>query len=329
MSEILWSCEPDFVPTFGWVSDVATDPVVQMHARIMISALQGADPDYHIICAELEDSVDDDADVVFWRAEEKLFNAIQKSWNQGSVGTCVSFGWGRGTDDLVVMMAAEGIIEWPGAHVATEPIYAGSRVEVGGGRIGGDGSVGSWAAQWMLKWGTLLRKVYGAHDLTTYSEQKSRDWGRRGCPDDLEPTAKEYPVASVVQVKTTAEAWKLAGNRHPIPVCSQVGFQSPLTEGFCEPRGSWPHCMVNRGRVLCRRGASRSLEKGWPIQNSWGNYMQGDPYYTDRDGVKQQLPEGCFLADEEAMARILRENDSFAISDQRGFKLKERIDWYV
>lgn len=308
---------------FGWHED----PAAVTLALDEIEALQGVRPVYGEMCEELDDAADDDADVVFWKAEEKIFQKLMESWDQLRVGTCVSFGYGRGADDLIVMMSADGLISWPGAHVATEPIYAGSRVEVGGGRISGDGSVGAWAAQWMEKWGTLLRIKYGAHDLTTYSESRSRDWGRRGCPDDLEPTAKLYPVAKVVLVERAEEAWKLLGNRNPIPVCSNVGFDSPLTEGFCEPRGSWPHCMEMRGRVIARRGTSRALTKAYPIQNSWGNYLRGDAFYVDRNGDRQPLPPGCFLADEEAAARILRERDSFALGDQRGFKPKQKIDW--
>lgn len=327
--EILWASDPGFAPAFGWAGGLSPADLAEAKARI--AALQGFAPDYEAACAELDDFADDDSDVLLWRAEERLFGSIQPSWNQGRVGTCVSFGWGRGCDDIIVTMAAEGLIDWPGFHVATEPIYAGSRVEVGRGVLGSsDGSNGSWAAEWVLRWGNLLRTKYlDRYDLSVYSEQRSREWGVRGCPDDLEPIAKVYPCASVVMVKTFEQAWKLLGNRHPIPVCSNVGFQSPLTEGFCEPSGTWGHCMLGRGRVIARRGRSRELTKAVPIQNSWGDYMKGDPYYTDRDGNRQRLPEGCFLADEEAFARILRQNDSFAPSDQRGFKPKERIDWYV
>lgn len=324
-----WCKDADAEPVrhTGWLND----PLAVARAVAEIEAFQRDTADGGVVAAALAPT-DDGEDVLFWKAEEKVFGRKKKSWNQGSYGTCVSFGWGRAINDLIVMMVADGLIEWPGADVATEPIYAGSRVEVGRGGVGrGDGSTGAWAAKWVEQWGTLLRKVYGQHDLTSYSGAKSRQWGMPGvgCPDDLEPTAKEYPVKKVVQVTSAADAWTLLGNRHAIPICSNVGFESPYEDGFCAPRGSWPHCMEGRGRVMAKRRGS--LVRAFPIQNSWGGYIQGDPFYIDRNGNRVELPEGCFLCDEQTFDRILRQRDSFAIADQRGFarKPKTPLDWYA
>lgn len=309
-------------PLAGWVND----PAAAIQGRGLVQAIQGVPLSFADAAPQLAEAADDDRDVVFWKAEEAILKSIQRSWNQGQVGTCVSFGFGRGCNDLILLQCVAGKSQWPGTTVATEPIYAGSRVEVGGGRISGDGSVGSWALAWLMKWGVLLRKTYGSIDLTLYSESRSRDWGRRGCPDELEPVAKQFPVKKGVQVRTTDEAWKLLGNFNPIPVCSNVGFDSPLVEGFCEAAGSWGHCMLTRGRVLARRRGS--LQRAYPIQNSWGAYLRGEPFYIDRNGDKQPLPEGCFLADEEDYARILRADDSYAIDDANGFAPRN-LDWLI
>jgi len=304
------------------------DPVAVARTVNDIERLQGEDTDPARVVTMLR-GADNDEDVLFWKAEEKVLGSIQPSWNQGNVGTCVSFGWGRGCNDLIIMMVADGLIEWPGAHVATEPIYGGSRVEVGGGSIGGDGSVGAWAAKWLEQWGTLLRKTYGSHDLTTYSTQKSREWGRSGVPNDLEPMAKQYPLKKVLQVTQATEAWTLLGNRHSLPICSNVGFESPLEEGFCDPKGSWNHCMVIRGRVMAKRRGS--LVRAYPCQNSWGDYIKGEPFFTDRNGNKVELPKGCFLMEDSVLQRILKQRDSFVAADQRGWapKPKTPLDWYA
>ena len=311
----------------GWIDD----PLAVTQALPRIAVAQGTPPEYGVLCAALDEAPDDDRDVVFWRAEERVHGRMRPSWDQRAVGTCVSFGWARAINDLVTMMVAAAMIEPPGADIATEPIYALSRVEVGGGRIRGDGSIGAWAAEACLKYGNLLRRKYGSYDLSQYSEDLSRRWGRSGLPDDLEPTAKLHVVGSAVLVTNFAEAWKLLGAGHPIPVCSGVGFDSPLVEGFCEPRGSWSHCMYGRGRVIARRGTSRALTKAVPVQNSWGDYLRnrGEAYYVDRDGNRQPLPQGCFLADEEAFSAILRARDSFAVADPRGFTPAKSLDWLI
>jgi len=306
----------------GWVND----PAAVEAALPIIEARQGSPVMFS--STPLNSEAEDDGPVRFWDWELAVLNAIQKSWNQKQVGSCVSFGWGRGADDLIGTMAARGLIDWPGFHVATEPIYGGSRVEVGGGRIGGDGSVGAWAAEWVSRWGILLRKKYGSHDLTEYSESRCRQYGDRGCPDDLEPEAKLYPIKTVAMITSAEEAWKTVGSGNPFVICSNRGFTTTLKEGFCDPSGTWNHCMLGRGRVLAKRGGS--TVRAFPIQNSWDDYLRGDPYYIDAlTGDKVQLPAGCFLAEWEVVDKMLRQKDSFTITDQQGFKKREPFRFVV
>lgn len=241
------------------------------------------------------------------------------------VHNCVSFGWGRGVNDSILNAAARGDIEAPAEDVATEPIYGGSRVEVGGGRIRGDGSVGAWAAKWVAMWGVLLRKVYGQHDLTKYSVSISRSWGRSGVPDELEPIARQFPVKTVSLVRSAEEAWKGLGNGYLLPICSNLGFASPYRDGFCARKGQWNHCMLVRGRTLARKNGS--TVKAFPVQNSWGDYIDGEPFFIDQDGNRVELPEGCFLITWEEMEAILRQEDSFLLSDVHGFPRRDPSSW--
>ncbi len=272
-------------------------------------------------------SGDDDGPRFFWAAEEKVLGSVQQSWDQKNIGSCVSFGWGRACNDLVLIQVANGEDEYPGHPVATEPIYGGSRVEVGGGRVGGDGSVGAWAAQWVNKWGLLFRQKYlnDKYDLTSYDVSRCRSYGNKGCPDDLEPIAREHPVRSVAQVKSAAEAWQALGSGYPVAVCSNYGFQSPLKEGYCKRSGSWAHCMCFRGRfVHPERG------KSFVVQNSWGNYLaSGDPYISVKGKAeKMTLPEGCFAITEKDADGMCRQGDTFAASAFKGFP-KRKLDWLI
>ncbi|MFO0929159.1 MAG: hypothetical protein U0736_19405 [Gemmataceae bacterium] len=167
------------------------------------------------------------------------------------------------------------------------------------------------------KWGVLLRQKYGSHDLTRYSVALSRAWGQTGVPDDLEPECRLHPVRTVAQVRRAEEAWRLLGNGYPVPVCSTVGFDSPLEDGFCAARGEWPHCMLLRGRLVARYRGTRV--RAFCVQNSWGDYLRGEAVIRDADGNPVPLPPGCFGILWEDCEAILREGDSFALSDLVGF----------
>jgi hypothetical protein len=266
----------------------------------------------------------DDAPVFNWDAEKKVLGKILPSWNQGQVGSCVSFGYGRAAQDLMLIEIAAGQQEiWPDAEVATEPIYGGSRVEVGGGRINGDGSIGAWAAKWVKDWGILLRKRYQAagqvFDLTTYSETRCRQYGQAGCPDPLEPEAKLHPVTEVAMVRTAQELWDAIGAGKTVPVCSLQGFTTTLVNGFCEPQGQWAHCMAFRGRFI-----HPSRGKCVIIQNSWGNYLPGSRsfQYVDTDGTTKTgtLPDGCFCTTLGVAASMCAQGDTFVLAGLKGWE---------
>lgn len=303
-----------YVP--GWIDD----PVEAARVRGIIESEQGSSilfSDYPIA-----GSGDNDKTVLLWEPELKLYGNLKPSWNQGQVGSCVSFGWGRNCNDLFLQMVATGKSDKPPGDVATEPIYGGSRYEVGGGQLSGDGSLGSWAAKWVRDWGILFRTTYGSIDLTSYSESRCRQYGARGCPDELEPIAREHPVKTVALVRSADEAWSALGSFYGIPICSDQGFTTTLVDGFCQASGSWAHCMAVRGRIK-----SRKYGRAFVIQNSWGNYLGGDRYIEDDNGQRIQLPEGAFGCRWETMDRILRQQDSYVISNAVGFPIREELDW--
>jgi hypothetical protein len=73
-----------------------------------------------------------------------------------TIGDCVSQGCACAVD-VVKCVEIDLLNEneaWV-AETATEPIYAGSRVEIGGGKIRGDGSVGAWAAKFVTVFGAI------------------------------------------------------------------------------------------------------------------------------------------------------------------------------
>jgi hypothetical protein len=304
----------------GWVDDPAA--VQTALAQIQIS--QGLPPYFGRIARDAISS-DDGKPVFMWEAEAKVLGSVIPSWDQGSVGCCVSFGWGRGVQDLMLTQIAAGGDAWPGHQVATEPIYGGSRVEIGNNRIRGDGSVGAWAAQWVSKYGILFRRQYPNVDLSAYSQSLTRQWGRQGIPGALENVAKQHPVKTVALVQTSDELWAALGSGYPVPVCSNVGYEgTPPADGVMSPSGTWGHCMVFRARYT-----SPTRGKCFVIQNSWGNYLKTPLVVTDATRGQVTLPEGCFAVTAASAQTMLAQGDSFAISSFQGFPAQKPADWFT
>ncbi len=264
----------------------------------------------------------DGGNAVLWLAEKQVRGSLMPSWNQGSVGSCVGFGTTRAVQDLLYVEVAAGEPEqYPGADLCPEITYAGSRVEIGGGQIGGDGSIGAWAARFVKEYGVVKRGVYGSLDLTSYNESQCRSLGNSGVPSNVEAEAKLHPVTAVALVQTGAEGWAAIQAGKPIAVCSNQGFTTTLKNGFCEPSGQWAHCMEVRAAIT-----TKFRSKAFVIQNSWGGYLGGDRKVELADGSTLELPEGCFCADYDVVASMLSQGDSWAFAGLTGWRAN-KLTW--
>ncbi len=278
---------------------------------------------------------DDNAPVFLFDGEKNVRGKVEGAWNQKSVGSCVGFGFSRGENDLMLYEIACGELERdPGADMSPEAVYAGSRVEVGGGRLGNsDGSLGSWAADFVLRWGAVLRKKYGNVDLTTYSETLCRQLGSQGLPADIEAEAKLHPVRSVAVVRNKEEAWAALGAGKPVVPCSNRGFDSGLdTDGFCAPRGSWPR---PRGRRARRAAVHPTHGRTILNANSWANYLGATGtekiYYVKQDGSTGwfYLPLGhfCIAIDKNtAIDEMTNSGDTHTLAGLTGWNVT-RLDY--
>jgi len=266
------------------------------------------------------------------QGEMQLFGRTLPAHAQ-TIGDCVSHGFARGVQDQLYIDQAQtrpkGVYaaEEP-IQIATEPVYALSRVEIGKGRIGnGDGSVGAWAAEAVQQYGVLPRKAYGQYDLSKYRPDLAKSWGRpkAGLPNELEPEAKTHVVQYVAQVTTSDEAKAAARNGYVIPVCSNQGFvQKRDANGICKPSGQWAHCLLMRSICLLK---GNRLCAG--IQQSWGNDPTGPDEVQLESGRTIKLPMGVFLIDWEVFVKMLRAGDSFAVSGPSGFEARKPIAWNV
>lgn len=281
------------------------------------------------------------SDVCYWDFEDKVIGRVLRSFHQ-QIGSCVGQGYARAAQDLMLIEIANGepeeipedvlsgMDDGVSGFVAVEPIYGGSRCEVGG-QWGSrsDGSVGAWAAKWVSEWGVILRKKYDfggtSIDLSRHSPSRCKEYGARGCPDDLEPVAKEHPVRSVTQVTTYEQVRDMLANGYPVPVASSQGFtMKRRAGGWCDPRGTWMHQMLFRGHLV-----TKGNRPGVVVQNSWGGYLgTANNRVQLESGREVVLPEGCFLAEPDVVTRMARQNDTFALSGFTGFPERiETINW--
>lgn len=221
---------------------------------------------------------------------------------------CVSQAAGLAVDFLAsVQIAIKRRRERWIAKAATEPIYGGSRVEIGGYGGGGGGSTGHWAAEWLSAYGVLLRQEYPTgHDFRKYDPSKAEEFGRRGCPDSLEPLAKLHPVKKAAICRSYSELCDSIYNGMPVMVCSNVGFgsgtQTRDAEGFLtRGRRPWYHAMLFGAYNDAYR------RKGALCFNSWGENWVNGP-------TRDHQPAGSFWVDATTVDAMLRQGDSFAFS---------------
>lgn len=290
---------PPFDPRFlcGWVADPAAvaatlatmpRPVMSAERASIAGTGKGKKALLHLAVKAIMGSFD-----CFQTAQE--------------IGDCVSHGFGHAVITLACTEIQQGQAEKWAWQIVTEALYGLSRVEIGGGRLWGDGSVGAWAAKALTDFGVIVRGEYPGHDLRTYSGSRARKWGRGGLPDALEAIAREHPVKTASLVESYEDARDAIANGYPVAVCSGYGFTSTRDdEGFCRRRGSWAHCMAfiamddehKRPGLLC--------------QNSWGPNWVSGPKRHDQ-------PDGSFWVDADVADRMLGAGDSFALSGFDGF----------
>jgi len=242
-------------------------------------------------------------------ALEKASGRKYRPHRQGTTD-CVSCAAGLSVDILsaVQIITKRQPQQWL-YEAATEPIHGGSRVEIGGTNGKGAGSRGHWAAEWVNRYGILLRKEYpGGYDFSTYSAKKAVSYGRKGCPDPLEPLAKLHPVKKTAICRSYDELRDCLFNGHPVIVCSNVGFGDKNRrckrdrEGFLtRKRSPWYHAMLFAGYDDSYR------RPGALCFNSWGhNWIYGP--------TRGYQPGSTFWVDASTVTSMLRQGDSFAFS---------------
>jgi hypothetical protein len=233
--------------------------------------------------------------------------------DQGSVGSCVSFGTSRAVEASNATEIINGDAE-KFYNVVEEATYGGSRVEIGGGRLRGDGSIGAWAAKFVTQYGVINRGTHAGIDLSKYSPTRAKSWGATGVPAEIEKITKAHPVSNTTLVASWADAKKALANGLGISVCSNRGFSMRRdSQGFCAPSGSWQHCMALLGY--------RTDREAGLIVNSWGANSTTGPLGP------HDIPACAWWATADVIDTMLKQKDSWAFAGVKGFALENLPHW--
>ncbi len=233
------------------------------------------------------------------------------------VGDCVSWGVRNAVDYLACVQIARG------PPASFKPSYAPyfygiSRVQVGGGRLRGDGSVGAWAAEGVRLYGVLDASFNG---VPKYSGRVAREWGRKGPPDKFIKEARQFPVKTVAPVRTADQVRDSVCNGYPVTIASDWGGRHDQNLSRKHNRivfrrsGRWMHQMC----VIAYDGQTAS-EPLFYIINSWGPNAHPQPI--------DDSPPGGFWVRKQDIEYIVDQRDSFAFSQFVGFPPQE-LDWRI
>lgn len=228
------------------------------------------------------------------------------------IGDCVSFGAKNATEYLTCCeMLMKG--ERQKYRAVFPPYYYGTgRVYVGNGQLGNeDGSLGSWMASAVMKYGTLFSDE---NDVPKYAGNIAKAWGGpsgRSHLDKWKPTASNYLVKSAAQIRGWDDLVAAIVNGYPCTVASNQGFSmEPDGRGFHRPQGNWGHQM-------CFIGVDDEYSEPYAlIVNSWGD-VHGNLKNFHESG--EELPVGVLRCPKATAVKMIQAGETFAFSQFDGF----------
>jgi len=263
------------------------------------------------------------SDIFLWEAVRKAANRPAPWYpniDQRDVGCCVGCGWKHAADVCQAVQCVTRGGEFK--PLSAEVIYGISRVDVGKGRISGDGSMGAWAREAVRSGGVAPMEKYPGDDLSVFSPARARKYGRSGVPSEIKAVAAEHPVRATALVQSWADAQRSIAQGYPVAVCSDRGFENADgtagtrdSQGFCKPRGYWPHCM-------CLIGIRGGARPGAFCLNSWGDAAHGGPRWP------KDAPVAGFWIDAATVERMVEQGDSYSLADLAGFPARD-LDWFT
>ena len=153
------------------------------------------------------------------------------------------------------------------------------------------------AAKVSTQHGCMIRKRYSPEfDLTKYSSTSAARYGRRPPPDELDRIGRQHLVRTATRVSGMEQIRDFLSNGYAIASCGGESFSRNPDAWGCasRTRSGWSHAMAYLGFIdtpEVRREYGDSLVH---VQNSWGNYIQGEPRQVYGTTIK--INRGSFFA---------------------------------
>lgn len=228
------------------------------------------------------------------------------------IGDCVSFGAKNAIEYLI---CCEKLLK--GDMEKFRPIfppylYGIGRVYIGKGRLGnGDGSLGSWMAEAVIKYGTIPADEEG---LPAYSGSIAKQWGAPNGSrylDNWKNLGQQHLVKSAARINNWGELVAAIVNGYPCTVASNQGFNMEASsDGFHRASGSWAHQM-------CIVGVDDEYSEPYAIiLNSWGDVHGRLKSFVDPN---ENLPVGVLRVKRRTIESMINAGETFAYSQFDGF----------
>lgn len=253
---------------------------------------------------------------LFKGAKTMLYQVTRKVLGQDTenyaqlIGDCVSFGAKNAAEyvnccDMLMRNEREVYNQ-----VFTPYYYGTGRVYIGGwDNDYSDGSLGSYMADAVRKYGTLFRNTSG---LPVYSGNVAKEWGaKRSVLDKWVDTAKNYLIKTTALIKSWDDLVVAISNGYPCTTASNVGYSMQASsDGFHRQNDSWAHQM-------CFIGIDDNDKDPYAILlNSWG-----DAHGQLKDlETGEELPMGCLRIRRKDAEKHIKAQETYAFSQYDAMK---------
>lgn len=284
-------------PQFGWAGPAAAQNAWQQIGHLFAG--------FNVV-GQAESSAG--KRVVLWDFTRKMNGGTDLPNKAQEIGDCVSWGLKHATDYLACMEILR-LGDQEEFHPSYAPYFYGiSRVQIGGGELGNsDGSLGSWGAEGVKKYGVLRADADGVPE---YKGSVAKDWGRKGPPEAMIALARPHLIKSAARLNSYEQVRDALFNGYPCTIASMKGWSMKLKDdggkSWFTGRDQWPHQMHLSG--YDETGSRHGVFRG----NSWGPTAHG----PQLDG-----PAGGGWQDAADLDKELRSRDTecFALSQFDGF----------
>lgn len=252
--------------------------------------------------------------MMLFEVTRKVLGQDTKNYAQ-EIGDCVAFGAKNAVEYLICCeRLLKGDFE-KFRSVFPPYLYGTGRIYIGGGQLGnGDGSLGSWMADAIVKYGVLASDE---PNVPAYTGSVSKAWGGRSGKsylDKFKSIGEAHPVQSAAKINSWDDLVNAICNGYPCTVASEQGFQMEAGgDGFHDASGNWAHQM-------CIIGVDDEASEPYAIiLNSWGDahgrlkdFKTGEP-----------LPVGVLRVRKRTIESMIRAGETFAYSNFEGFPDQE------